>query len=358
MTKPAERVDIAFRYSALGDLVLCSGFVKKHAQSANAVLYFVTQPAFAELVGTQFPSHPCLRVVNERFSGLGGLWSALRAGHKLGREIVALHAPREVNFYDLHDVTKSRAFALGLWLALAPHEIRTRFVSNSKAELLRRASIWAGRDLLGERWIYLEHQRLLPGDETFTPELTPASAETRTAPTILLAPAASKWKKEWPSQHWQSLIRMLQAQMPQCQLRVVAPDEHALTHDIRTSSLIDASRVEWSTSLKTHELSGVAAAATVGVCSNSAWLHLCEATGTPVLALEGPIVRGFGFAPWHAESVSLEVSDLPCRPCTKHGGGRCRLKGERFHACMNEITPQRVFDLIAEKMDAATRIPQ
>jgi heptosyltransferase-2 len=61
-----------------------------------------------------------------------------------------------------------------------------------------------------------------------------------------------------------------------------------------------------------------------GLVSNDTGLmHAATAMGTPVIALFGPTVRQFGFAPTGAEDRILEVDNLSCRPCSLHGGSRC-----------------------------------
>ncbi len=65
---------------------------------------------------------------------------------------------------------------------------------------------------------------------------------------------------------------------------------------------------------------------TAAVSNDSAPMHLAGAVGTPVVALFGPTVPEFGFAPRGERDVVLGVSDLPCRPCSIHGGDRCPIK--------------------------------
>ncbi len=350
----AKRVDIAFRYSALGDLILCSGFVKKHASFVGSPLYFVTQTALAPIIQNKFPHHPELSVKAYTFKGAAGLWRALRSGYALGKMIFESHRPKQMTFYDLHDVPKSAAFGFGVWLSLLSKPVSITLVKNSKHSLLRQLSIWIGRDLLPPRWIYLEHQKLLPSSEIFTPELRHSTFDGPT--TILLAPAASKWKKEWPLQHWLELIGNFAAKSPGLRLRVAAPADHPLTDKLHIELYVKYPQIEWLRSLSVIDLPEVAAKASLCICSNSAWLHLAEATGVPVIALEGPIVAGFGFAPWRKQSASFARTELTCRPCTKHGGGACRLSGENFHACMTKILPEAVFHLAVEKVSKDTGV--
>ncbi|MDI6740587.1 MAG: lipopolysaccharide heptosyltransferase II [Candidatus Edwardsbacteria bacterium] len=67
-------------------------------------------------------------------------------------------------------------------------------------------------------------------------------------------------------------------------------------------------------------------------------MHVAEAAGVPVIALFGPTVKGFGFAPWRSESAVIE-RDLKCRPCALHGSKTCPKK--HFN-CMNGITAEEV----------------
>ncbi len=85
-------------------------------------------------------------------------------------------------------------------------------------------------------------------------------------------------------------------------------------------------------------LPALLARAAVVVTSDSAPLHVAEAVGTPAVALFGPTVGAFGFAPRDPRSALVEI-DLACRPCTLHGGDACPLG---HHRCMEEIAPERV----------------
>jgi heptosyltransferase-2 len=73
--------------------------------------------------------------------------------------------------------------------------------------------------------------------------------------------------------------------------------------------------------------------ASVLVCNDSAPLHLANLVGCPVVALFGPTVKEFGFAPRGERDVLLETS-LPCRPCSPHGTHHCPLG---THECMHSI---------------------
>lgn len=75
------------------------------------------------------------------------------------------------------------------------------------------------------------------------------------------------------------------------------------------------------------------------VSGDSASVHVASDLGVPVLALFGPTVPEFGFAPWRTHSKVLQRSDLECRPCHIHGPKVCPLK---HHKCLKELDPDSV----------------
>lgn len=83
------------------------------------------------------------------------------------------------------------------------------------------------------------------------------------------------------------------------------------------------------------------------ISNDSAPLHIANAVQTDVIAIFGPTVTSFGFAPFRVNDRVLEV-DLPCRPCGKHGSNRCPLK--HFH-CMNRLTPDIVLKSTLEVLE-------
>lgn len=85
--------------------------------------------------------------------------------------------------------------------------------------------------------------------------------------------------------------------------------------------------------------------ASVLVTNDSAPLHLATAVGTPVVALFGPTVPEFGFAPRGTDDIALGREGLACRPCSRHGPPTCPLG---HHRCMRELS----IDLVAKAVAA------
>lgn len=87
----------------------------------------------------------------------------------------------------------------------------------------------------------------------------------------------------------------------------------------------------------------------VVITNDSGLMHLAAARKRNVVALFGPTVQQFGFAPFGTEHVVVENRGLSCRPCSRHGTDRCP-KGH--FRCMNEISSARVIDAAHRLMDA------
>ena len=79
--------------------------------------------------------------------------------------------------------------------------------------------------------------------------------------------------------------------------------------------------------------------AAVLVTNDSAPLHLATAVGTPIVALFGPTVPGFGFGPRGPRDRVVEHLSLGCRPCSAHGPQVCPLG---HHRCMRELSVETV----------------
>ena len=72
-------------------------------------------------------------------------------------------------------------------------------------------------------------------------------------------------------------------------------------------------------------------------------MHLASLQHVPVVALFGPTVPEFGFAPFGPNVQVIERANLACRPCSAHGSERCPLG---THVCMTKISVDTVFDSV------------
>lgn len=79
--------------------------------------------------------------------------------------------------------------------------------------------------------------------------------------------------------------------------------------------------------------------ARVIVSNDSAPIHFASVVNTPTIAIFGPTIPAFGFAPLAEQSIVLENNNLPCRPCSHNGSKPCKFGTSE---CMTSISVDSV----------------
>lgn len=335
-----NKLDIVLRFSSLGDIVLCSGFLEKlqHQKNKNTVI-FASLSAFRDMIASfQSPPQKIWGLPSSSLSIFFKCWSLLSSEHS--------EKPiQSIRIFDLHKVPKSFFFRAATFVFSMVHGIQYSSYKTPKRSFLRWLTLVFKKDFMGKRHVYTEHQKLLePKNEIHLPKLRIPTRSLDPAPSeiqhILVAPDSQHWKKKWPVTHWEEFFRLAFIQFPDAEFTLVGGS------DIFPMDLLDQLKESYGERFKNRlgrlplsDLARIASEHQLTLCGNSAWQHISEAVGVPVISLPGPIVKGFGFAPFLEQSRELEVQ-LNCRPCTRHGGGVCHLSGDDFHACMKRITPE------------------
>jgi heptosyltransferase-2 len=328
---------ILIRFSSLGDLVLTTALVKKiHDEYPDSPLYFLTKDRFSEFVSQNFPHSKihCLNLPK-------GFLSLINMSRDFINQL-SQNKPSELIILDLQGSFKSNLVCRLINYFSKLKSIKTLTKKSPKYNFKRSLSVLLHKDLLPKRKVYLEHLALLPQSKHYSPTLK--VSQKRKAPLkILLAPDAQHWKKRWPNENWLRLIEMLKEE----KIEMTLVGDRKLFSDKLNLNSEEKYIHNLLGKTKLSELTKIAAEHHLCVCSNSAWLHISEATGTPVLSLAGPIPPGFGFSPWKSESRELS-ENLFCKPCSKHGQGFCFRLGKNHHRCMKAFTPEILFYEIKE----------
>jgi len=76
-------------------------------------------------------------------------------------------------------------------------------------------------------------------------------------------------------------------------------------------------------------------------------MHIAVARGVPTVALFCATTPALGFYPYSGDAVVLQ-KDLPCRPCSSHGGRRCPLGTED---CIQLIRPEHVLQAVERLLE-------
>ncbi|MBW7859251.1 MAG: glycosyltransferase family 9 protein, partial [Leptonema sp. (in: Bacteria)] len=82
----------------------------------------------------------------------------------------------------------------------------------------------------------------------------------------------------------------------------------------------------------------------VVVSNDSAPVHFGCAAAVPVVAIFGPTIPAFGYAPIAPRTAVAQI-DLYCRPCSTHGSLQCP---EKHFRCMRELTAEMVFEKVKQ----------
>jgi len=338
-------VNLVLRFSALGDVVLTSAFT----QALEGETLYVTSENLKPFVEESFPGPLKVYGVPKPRGGLLG-WFA--AGLRFAGFMRLYASPRIeiLKIWDLHNVSKSLLFTWGLALGLR----RTRIVAHlevrrSPKERLRRWMLLLARkdpSPSDTRRVFERHLSLITDTHSKPrPRLVsggriadfrPGQGQLR----LLLAPDAQHWKKIWPIENWKILLESL-TRLESLRIHVTLVGSRSWIDESWLREKLGRLSVEnLQTRTSLTDLARIASEHHLTLSSNSAWQHISEAVGTPVLSLAGPIVPEFGFSPWLSTSREVAV-DLACRPCTLHGDGICWRLSEH-HACMKQIVPRRV----------------
>ena len=332
---------LILRLSSLGDVVLTTPLVRalraRYPESRIDLVLSAEYASLAPLLGGLTEVH-----LYDKRSGRQGLQALRDKLRGLGYDVVL----------DLHNVPRTRL----LRRRLAPN---VRVVN--KRTLLRWLlvhfkydGLQAAPDVIGR---YFETASSLGiTDDGRAPVLTlPRPVET-TPHRVAIAPGSRHGNKQWPTEHHVTLARTLLSRGYEL-VYYGSTSETALVEEIRQQLPADARHTSLAGALDLSETARSLAGCAVAVVNDSGLMHVARAVGTPVVALFGPTVRAFGFAPRvaapeAARAVVLEVEGLSCRPCTAIGGPTCP-KGH--FRCMQAITPEQV--LAAVTFDERTATP-
>jgi len=191
----------------------------------------------------------------------------------------------------------------------------------------------------------------------YAPSLHPTPEDDRATAAVLsgggipdgtafaaIAPGSIWGSKRWP--HYGQLARRVAAQLPV--VVVGGPEDAGLGDEIiRAAQDGGGPRTSVNTcgKLTLRQSAALIKRAAVLVTNDSAPLHVATAMGTPIVAVFGPTLPEFGFAPIRTGDVALGVKGLDCRPCSRHGPPSCPLG---HHRCMRDLTPEMVAAAIEE----------
>lgn len=200
--------------------------------------------------------------------------------------------------------------------------------------------------------------------EPETPSLYPGASDMATVDSLIrawhngngvagrwvaLAPGSVWATKRWPAAHFRGLVKLLVGAGYAIVL-VGGEEDHALCDQI-AGAAGPRKALNAAGSLTLLQSAELIRRSDILVTNDSAPMHLASAMRVPVLALFGPTVPSFGFAPSGPRDVVVERNGLLCRPCSIHGGTKCPIG---TFECMIGISPAEVFRVVESILGPTT----
>ncbi len=329
---------LVIRFSSFGDIIQSfSGVNFLMRLEGESEIHFLTKKEFAPLLSMHPAIKACWRY--DRRSGVVGLW-------RLTKRLVAMDYDL---IYDAHSTLRSKILKLFFILQRPPQTLfwisrpknrwrrfkffylkkRDEFVLPFKGALSYVAPLKVLDEQLAfnfSEYVSWSFTKQMEADlfERFLEKILPEQH------FITLAPSAAWKMKRWPVENWKRLVELL----PNYQFLILGGPQDSFCQEIADVAPLrvinSAGKVSLLESCCLVFLSEFVISGDTGI------LHVADLFNIDGLALIGPTAFGH---PSGERMRVLEV-DLPCKPCTKDGRGRC--KSTIYQECMVAITPEQV----------------
>jgi heptosyltransferase-2 len=330
---------LVIRFGALGDLCLLAWSLAKLATvdevREDQRLTLVTKAGYADLL--------------RRVPGVDEVVTL--AGPRL-RDLVSL--ARQLKSHDYtHIIDAHNNLRSHVLLTLLARRPRQRLAKDTAARLslllLRRQPTKLARtmrDRFDELFPYAQFptKSSIPTGNSDKSDSSPPLANLAGSgpvpgPLLGIAPGARWQTKRWPTSHCAEFLRLFRDASPAPVRFFLGPQEQDWFPGSELARLArELANVQIHASQELTEVATGLADCSLLLTNDSGLLHLAEAVGTPVLALFGPTVSGFGYFPCLPQSKVIQ-RDLNCRPCSRNGKRPCW----RFdQACLAQITAEQV----------------
>jgi ADP-heptose:LPS heptosyltransferase len=330
---------LVIRTSAMGDVALLTPVIMGMRKEYPEVeITLVTRRAFESFFYSISGIKLFFPDFRENHKGLPGIF---RMYHDLKKTDVDC-------VIDLHDVLRSRILRQLFRLSGVPvyvidkgrndkkHIINGKRKTGIKHSVLRYCDVFAEA---GYPLLPADPPCIIPTPEGFS-EISGLHLKANEL-NIGVAPYAKHKLKIWPEENMEKLLEMISARHITKIWLFGGKDE--------LNRLENFSKQVPGSFLVTGKLSLSGELALVSrldfmISMDSSNMHMAALTGTKVISIWGGTDPLTGFSAWRQpDNMALRIppEELTCRPCTIFGKGECR-RGDL--ACMNWLTPEKVFD--------------
>ena len=170
--------------------------------------------------------------------------------------------------------------------------------------------------------------------------------------TIIGINAGSVWPtKRWSPDLFAQLIRKFKENLNGEIVLFGGPEDHETVAAIQ--ALCGTEIVNWCGKTSLRDLPAAVSACDLFITNDSGPMHIAVACGVPVVAIFCATTPSLGFYPYTSKAVVVQ-KDLPCRPCSSHGGRRCPLGTED---CIKLVRPEDVLQAAIQMLQVKDRMP-
>lgn len=327
---------VAFRLSALGDVVLTTAALEYWHRRDGTKFIYLTRPALIPILENNPAIDRAVALDPERIQGRDWYEQAGRLASEF----------KGLGLLDLHGTLRSRILSLR-WKGIVArypkcgltrrlyNKTKFKFLENmlTRTNVPQRYAL-ALEDTAPDRSELLPGIHLLPDEIAAADEILKKTGAAK--PFVALHPYATHPDKAWPREHWNSLASLMEG---------AGLDWIVIGKDPKPLFPGNPKDLTGKTDLR--RTCALLSRASALVTNDSGPMHLATAVGTPVTALFGPTSKAWGFYPAGPRDVVLERENLACRPCSLHGNNSCPEDRE----CLNAILPIQVLDTLTNTIE-------
>lgn len=148
----------------------------------------------------------------------------------------------------------------------------------------------------------------------------------------------------WPTKRYPQFQQVIDLIYDRFDLQVILLGGHS-DRELSSSISLESAHLPLDLTGQTDMLlsAAIMSKAKVVIANDSAPGHLAAAVDTPVVSIFGPTIPDFGFAPYSDNSIVVDIGELECRPCSKHGDNVCPRK---HFKCMRDLKPEIIVDAV------------
>lgn len=321
---------LIIRFSSFGDIVQCSSVVESIAQNKkNTEIDWITRKEFTELVKLN------KNITNVYgFDRQVGFLGLIKTAFELRNKDYDL-------VYDAHNNIRSNIIKFIFTLTLFNGIWATRSKDRWKRIKLFKFRIndfpkpFKGIDSFLAPLLKLGYKELNTNslvNYSFNSEVE-SKIKNLIHPNkkvVTLVPSAAWAMKRWPLDYWKQLVTL----NSDVHFYILGGKEDTFCEEIKNMAPERCDNLAGKLSL--IESSCFIKFSNVVISADTGLLHVADVLGIKAISLMGPTAFGFTKS---SLIKTLEI-DLPCRPCSKDGSGKC--SQATYQKCMVDISPKTV----------------